>query len=414
MSGHRFLEIEDKALLVPDRSPGGVRRRAVGGFNRAIPGPDRGVRSGLPPKETRLGRAGRRGAVAGLAAAALLASVCAAALAGTVAVERSADGRAGVVFRGSSAHEGIRLSSLGTTDRVWQVGQAERLGATIQAGESCTIPSYSVIECVLPDGVPSRPAVVYGEAGSDVVDLHLVGWPVLAYGGPGDDDITSGELLGQGGPLGPTPPGSEIFGGPGDDQLNEFGADWGNRQRYPPSSCRNRRALFGAKLVGGPGQDRVCDTAGDDLMVVRDGEQDLAGCTAGRDVVVADRLDFVGGACEQIRRAGRHGALAFDLYGSNDEGTWVEVFAGCQADGPRLCDAELRLREPGRDGRLLRRKRFRVVRGEVIVLVFPWDDEPVNRLARTGVRATVVTKLRSGRVMRATRLLDVPRLLECC
>ena len=55
-------------------------------------------------------------------------------------------------------------------------------------------------------------------------------------------------------------------------------------------------------LVGGPGRDRLFGGFGKDAIRARDGEQDIVGCGAGRDDVVADRVDLVGVDCERVRR----------------------------------------------------------------------------------------------------------------
>jgi dipeptidyl aminopeptidase/acylaminoacyl peptidase len=55
-------------------------------------------------------------------------------------------------------------------------------------------------------------------------------------------------------------------------------------------------------LVGGPGRDRLFGGFGNDTVRARDGERDVVGCGAGRDVVKADRIDLVGVDCEGVRR----------------------------------------------------------------------------------------------------------------
>ncbi len=74
-----------------------------------------------------------------------------------------------------------------------------------------------------------------------------------------------------------------ILGGPGNDRLDgDMGAD---------------------RIVGGPGRDRLSGGHGIDRIMARDGEVDRISCGPHRDVVIADRRDRVGRACERVRRA---------------------------------------------------------------------------------------------------------------
>jgi Tol biopolymer transport system component len=56
-------------------------------------------------------------------------------------------------------------------------------------------------------------------------------------------------------------------------------------------------------LVGGAGRDGLYGGEGNGVIRARDGSFDVVGCGAGRDEVVADRVDLVGVDCERIRRA---------------------------------------------------------------------------------------------------------------
>lgn len=56
------------------------------------------------------------------------------------------------------------------------------------------------------------------------------------------------------------------------------------------------------RIVGGPGLDRIFGGPGNDKIDSRDGMFDVVGCGAGRDVVIADRLDLVGVDCEAVHR----------------------------------------------------------------------------------------------------------------
>ena len=64
-----------------------------------------------------------------------------------------------------------------------------------------------------------------------------------------------------------------IYGGPGNDQI-----------------------------LGGPGKDVLYGDAGNDTISARDGTRDTIFCGAGRDIVIADKLDSVSRDCEVVRR----------------------------------------------------------------------------------------------------------------
>jgi len=55
-------------------------------------------------------------------------------------------------------------------------------------------------------------------------------------------------------------------------------------------------------LTGGAGADRIGGDAGNDRILVRDGKRDAVGCGAGKDEVLADRIDQVAEDCEVVRR----------------------------------------------------------------------------------------------------------------
>ncbi len=56
------------------------------------------------------------------------------------------------------------------------------------------------------------------------------------------------------------------------------------------------------RLTGGPGRDRLLGGDGDDTIDARGGGFDVVGCGPGSDTVRADRADYVGVDCEQVRR----------------------------------------------------------------------------------------------------------------
>jgi Tol biopolymer transport system component len=67
----------------------------------------------------------------------------------------------------------------------------------------------------------------------------------------------------------------------------------------------DRLCGFGGRdtLVGGTGRDGMYGGDGNDVIRARDRSFDVVGCGAGRDEVVADRVDLVGVDCERVRRA---------------------------------------------------------------------------------------------------------------
>jgi Tol biopolymer transport system component len=56
-------------------------------------------------------------------------------------------------------------------------------------------------------------------------------------------------------------------------------------------------------LRGGTGRDELYGGDGNDSLRSRDGSFDVVGCGAGRDEVVADRVDLLGVDCERVRRS---------------------------------------------------------------------------------------------------------------
>jgi Tol biopolymer transport system component len=75
----------------------------------------------------------------------------------------------------------------------------------------------------------------------------------------------------------------------------------GTRRRRLTDFCFIVGTVGRDRLRGTEGTDRVLAGPGNDLIVVRDHRRDVVSCGAGRDRVVADRLDRLAG-CEQIVR----------------------------------------------------------------------------------------------------------------
>ena len=126
--------------------------------------------------------------------------------------------------------------------------------------------------------------------------------------GPGEDDLALGEngkdvLDGEDGRDG-------LFGGDGNDRL------LGGRGSDELQGQGGKDVLVGGpgvdRLVGGPGDDRITPglgrdedvfgDAGNDTILLRDGERDVVHCGKGRDEVQADRIDRVFRDCERVLR----------------------------------------------------------------------------------------------------------------
>ncbi len=148
--------------------------------------------------------------------------------------------------------------------------------------------------------------------------------------------------------------------------------------------------------------------------MVKDGEADMAGCTAGKDTVVADRLDFVAGDCETIRRRGPIGVLPVALDADTEfDVPWFFVL-GCPMDGPKVCVGELRVRRPQppkaeKPRGLMVSKPFRVPRGRLTSVTVnpPYPD--VDQALDWGVRAVTITDCLQGDVCGRTGRCDRPR-----
>ena len=151
-------------------------------------------------------------------------------------------------------------------------------------------------------GGTERDELMRGTGGSDVIlgrggDDQLYGFfaPDLIQGGRGKDYVGGGRygdfLYGNRGPDVITGDGGKdrIFGGVGNDDLY---AGFRPGQTVPPNSPAR--------------SDFVSGEDGDDFIDSADapGAPDRVRCGDGRDTVIADREDRIGGSCEVVRRAG--------------------------------------------------------------------------------------------------------------
>jgi len=74
-------------------------------------------------------------------------------------------------------------------------------------------------------------------------------------------------------------------------------------EEYPSSRIPDPAAVEGRlPVVGAPGSFPVAGTGGSDRVLARDGAKDSITCSAGEDLVFADRTDRVGADCEVVRR----------------------------------------------------------------------------------------------------------------
>jgi CSLREA domain-containing protein len=97
-----------------------------------------------------------------------------------------------------------------------------------------------------------------------------------------------------------TSAGDKMLGRGGKDVLRSFGgADCLSGGRG------NDRLVSGSgddRLVGGKGRDSMASGSGADDVRARDGARDFVKCGAGRDTVVADKVDRIAKDCEKVRR----------------------------------------------------------------------------------------------------------------
>ena len=146
-----------------------------------------------------------------------------------------------------------------------------------------------------------------GRSGGDRVRGHAGGDRISGAGGRdrmtgdgGRDVITGGSSRDRiwGGPAG-----DRISGGSSGDRLS--GGPHADRIAGSSGNDSVRGDSGGDRLSGGTGRDRLSGGSGDDRLAARDRRRDRISCGKGRDVVLADRRDWVAGDCERVRRTAR-------------------------------------------------------------------------------------------------------------
>jgi hypothetical protein len=110
-----------------------------------------------------------------------------------------------------------------------------------------------------------------GKDGDD--EIRGLGDQDVLYSGPGDDEMLGGEgndvLWGEAGS-------DVLYGGPGADSL------YGGSQH---SGCCGKDVLYGGD--------------GNDFLGARDGQRDKFYCGEGKDIYLADKIDYVDSSCEK-------------------------------------------------------------------------------------------------------------------
>ncbi len=99
-----------------------------------------------------------------------------------------------------------------------------------------------------------------------------------------------------------TPTLATTSGTDGKDVIVGVQGDGGN-DRINARDGNDRASGLGGddRITGGAGHDKLSGGDGDDDIRARDGERDRISCGAGRDVVVADRVDRVARDCERVK-----------------------------------------------------------------------------------------------------------------
>jgi hypothetical protein len=198
------------------------------------------------------------------------------------------------------------VAAPGETNDVWIYGELSQYGeisdtAGITAGPGCNAISPTQVECG-----PEQDGdfVTYGNYDAVAADLgdgddkfsatySLLG-KVDVRGGEGRDELSSGF--------------SDVAvldGGPGDDVLD--GTDGDDSLAGGPGNDKLDGDDGSDVIDGGPGQDDlkgdggIGGSNGNDRLLARDGERDAVSCELGADIVTADALDVVEtDSCESI------------------------------------------------------------------------------------------------------------------
>jgi diguanylate cyclase (GGDEF)-like protein len=267
------------------------------------------------------GGASARGARAGMLAALVLGTLLllpGSALAGTVTLS------SGKLDLKASPGQANKLTiTAGSGDQGnGALVKEEGPGATLTAGQGCTLSAPGQVHCSLPSSI----SIDTGDGNDSVVTYTWI--PVSLKGGPGDDALygSGGKDTLDGGDgndtLGGGFGGDSIKGGPGNDTVTysyftfpvavslDGAANDGiqNDHSNVASDVENVIGGQGADtltgnalsnmLDGGPGRDVLRADGGDDTIRARDGERDDVGCGGGHDTVTADNVDTLARDCD--------------------------------------------------------------------------------------------------------------------
>jgi RTX calcium-binding nonapeptide repeat (4 copies) len=210
--------------------------------------------------------------------------------------------------------------------------------------------------------------------------------------------------------------GLRLSGGPGADRLlGESGFD---QLEGGPGADSFAGGAGDDSILGGPGPDRIDAGAGrdtihggrgDDRMRSLDGFSDLIGCQAGLDRARLEGIDLPRG-CERRVLRGRARAVAIRAYlGTTEQFRehYLRIRIGCPIDVLGGCRTRITSRLPrGRTIRFARPRPDLAAGGFHSVTAWSLHERVMDRLARRGVRVTVVTRHR-GATLEFTRLLPI-------
>jgi Ca2+-binding RTX toxin-like protein len=248
--------------------------------------------------------------------------------------------------------------------------------------------------------------LLVGNAGIDTVNygtrsgvLVTTGIEASGDGSEGEEDNVSGTVENVEASLGD----DEVIADTDDDD-NRFEGLTGDDRLV---GNRGEDVLLGNQdndeIVGSGDQDSLLGGDGSDTINASDGIRDAINCGPGRDLLIADLFDPLGGDCERLMRApvddGPPGhVVGRRLRGAGDGTTTLRVV--CPRKARVRCRGRLTLRRPGGGGALGRRGYDIAVGGRERVTV------KLSSVPRTGSRvfAHTVEKGASQKGPRSSRL----------